>query len=206
MIRNVIFDLGGVVFEWDPDGIIRAVFDDANVQARIKAQVFAHPDWAETDRGTLSEADAIVRWAARTGRTEAEMDALMRATEARLRVKADTIALMDELIARGLTLFCLSNMPIERYDYLHRTHDFWDKFHGIVISGHIKMLKPAPEIYQHLLYTYKLDASECVFLDDMPDNIAAARALGIHGLVFTSADACRQQIEQLIITAAEIPS
>ena len=197
MIRNVIFDLGGVVFEWNPDAIIQSVFDDAAVRARIKTQIFAHPDWAETDRGTLTETDAIVRWAARTGHAEAEIDALLRATEIGLRVKTDTIALMDELLARGLMLFCLSNMPIERYDYLYRTHDFWPKFHGIVISGHVQLLKPEPAIYQHLLHTYEINAPECVFLDDMPENIAAAQRLGMHGIVFTSADACRQQLAQL---------
>lgn len=197
MIRNIIFDLGGVVFEWNSGQITRSVFEDPTLQAHVKAQVFDYPDWADTDRGTLSEADAIRRWAVRTGRTEAEMTALARACEVALRPKPDTLTLIDELDARGLHLYCLSNMPSERWAYLERTHDFWPRFRGIVISGHVKMIKPEPGIYHHLLNRYDLQPNESVFLDDMPYNIEAARALGIHGIVFTSADACRQELATL---------
>jgi hypothetical protein len=58
LVQNAIFDLGGVVFEWNPDAIIRAVFDDPEVQTLIKHQVFGQPDWSDTDRGTLTRA----RW------------------------------------------------------------------------------------------------------------------------------------------------
>ena len=195
-MKNVVFDLGGVVFDWNPDAIIRRVFDDPQLQARIKKEIFEQPDWLDTDRGTLSRADAIVRWSERTGQPADRIDALMHASDASMQPKHGTLALMDELAANNLTLYCLSNMPEERYAYLRREYDFWDQFSGIVISAHIKMVKPEPGIYQHLLTTYDLDPAQTVFVDDSSKNVAAARALGIHGTLFTTADSCRAALKE----------
>ena len=196
-MRNVIFDLGGVVFDWNPEAIIRAVFDDPTAQRLIKRQVFEHPDWSETDRGTLTRADAVERWAKRTGRPVAELDALMRAADLSMQPKRDTLRLLEELHSRGLHLYCLSNMPGERYAYLRRTYDFWDRFSGVVISAHVRMVKPEAGIFQHLLATYDLEPAATLFVDDAPRNIAAACALGIQGLLFTTAQACREQLGDL---------
>ncbi len=197
-MQNVVFDLGGVVFEWNPDAIIRAVFDDPEVQTLIKRQVFGQPDWSDTDRGTLTRADAVVRWARRTGRPVDELEALMREADVSMQPIIDTLGLMRELEDRGLNLYCLSNMPVERYAYLRRTYDFWDRFRGIVISGHVKMIKPEPEIFQYLLDSYDLEPASTVFVDDSTRNIAAARALGIQGILFTTAEECRKQLEPFL--------
>jgi putative hydrolase of the HAD superfamily len=197
-MQNIIFDLGGVVFDWDPEAIIGAVFKDPELQAIIRREVFEHPDWSETDRGTLTRADAVVRWARRTGRPVAELEALMHATDISMQLKTDTLALMEELADQGLYLFCLSNMPAERYAYLRETYDLWGLFAGIVISAHVKMVKPEPGIFEYLLATYRLDPAATLFLDDSPKNISAARLLGIQGLRFTTAEACRQQIELFV--------
>jgi putative hydrolase of the HAD superfamily len=197
-MRNIIFDLGGVVLDWNPDTIIRLVFDDPEIQAVIRREVFEHPDWLETDRGTLIRAEAIVRWAERTGRPVEEIDALMRAADDSMQPKTDTLALMDELTDRHLKLFCLSNMPAERYAYLRRKFDFWPQFSGIVISAHVRMIKPEPGIFQHLLTTYELEPATTLFVDDSPHNIEAASALGLQGVLFTSAAECREQLERFL--------
>jgi putative hydrolase of the HAD superfamily len=197
-MQNVIFDLGGVVLDWNPDAIIRSIYADASVQALVKREIFEHPDWLETDRGTLTRAEAVVRWAERTGRPVEEIQSLMTATDVSMRLKTDTLALMDALADRGLDLYCLSNMPTERYDYLRRTHDFWGKFKGIIISAHLKTIKPEPEIFQYLLTTYRLDPAATLFVDDSARNIRVARSMGIRGILFTSADACRKTLDVLL--------
>jgi putative hydrolase of the HAD superfamily len=191
---NIIFDLGGVVFDWNPDAIIGAVFEDPELQAIIRREVFEHPDWSETDRGTLTRAEAVVRWARRTGRPVAELEALMHTADVSMQLETATLALMEELAGQGRPLYCLSNMPAERYAYLRQTYDFWDLFSGIVISAHVKMVKPEPGIFEHLLATYRLDPATTLFVDDSPKNISAARSLGIQGILFTTALACRRQL------------
>jgi putative hydrolase of the HAD superfamily len=191
---NIIFDLGGVVFDWNPDAIIGAVFEDPELQAIIRREVFEHPDWSETDRGTLTRAEAVVRWARRTGRPVAELEALMHTADVSMQLETATLALMEELAGQGRPLYCLSNMPAERYAYLRQTYDFWDLFSGIVISAHVKMVKPESGIFEHLLATYRLDPATTLFVDDSPKNISAARSLGIQGILFTTALACRRQL------------
>ncbi len=66
-IQHVIFDLGGVVVDWNPDAIVRVVFNDLELQDRVKQTIFQHPDWLEMDRGTLMEAEAIPRFVRRAG-------------------------------------------------------------------------------------------------------------------------------------------
>jgi HAD superfamily hydrolase (TIGR01509 family) len=201
-MQNIIFDLGGVVFDWDPEAIIGAVFKDPELQAIIRREVFEHPDWPETDRGTLTRADAVVRWARRTARPVAELEALMHAADVSMQPKIGTLALMKELADQGLSLYCLSNMPAERYAYLRETYDLWGLFGGIVISAHVKMVKPDPGIFEHLLATYRLDPAATLFVDDSPKNISAARSVGIQGILFTTAEACRQQIELFVLQLA----
>ncbi len=193
--QNIIFDLGGVVVEWDPDGIIAEFSQEPKMAAKLKREVFDHPDWAEKDRGVLSEAEVSKGFASRTGLSEARIEALMRIVRESLRLKADTLPLIDELRQSGFGIYCLSNMPVEHYEHLRKRYDFWEKFDGIVISGLVKMVKPEPGIYQYLLTEYQLAPSTCIFIDDSPRNIEVAKTLGIEGIVFTDVQSCRQQLD-----------
>ena len=78
-IRNVVFDVGGVLLEWDPPSVIARLYPDAGTQAVIRQQMFEHPDWHEFDRGTLSYDGAIEHFARTTGRSTDETRALIRA-------------------------------------------------------------------------------------------------------------------------------
>ena len=93
------------------------------------------------------------------------------------------IALFDAVRARGFRTYVLSNLHSDWYEKLQHKHDFFKKFDGIVISGHVNSTKPHPVIYQHLLTTYALTPEECLFIDDREDNIVAGKALGIDGIV-----------------------
>jgi HAD superfamily hydrolase (TIGR01509 family) len=128
----VIFDLGGVVLDWRP---------------------------LDLDRGTLSHAQAVPRFAARTGRDEAEMARRLLAVRDSLQPIAGTVALMRELSEAGVPLYCLSNMHAELAAWLQRTHDFWPVFRGVVISADEKLIKPDPEIFRRLLQRHGLSAT-----------------------------------------------
>jgi putative hydrolase of the HAD superfamily len=199
VLQHIIFDLGGVVFAWNPDSIIEAVIDDADMRTFVKSDIFPHPDWQEADRGTVTEAQIIERFVRRTDLPVATLSALMREAERSMQPIPGTVALMEELATQGFLLYCLSNMLRERYDYLRRTHDVWDVFSGVVISSHINLIKPEPGIYEHLLARYHLEPTSCVFIDDSPVNVEAARAIGMRGIVYTDATACREQLLSLLL-------
>ena len=197
-IANVIFDLGGVLLDWDADAIVAAVFTDQAAQKSVRAAVFDHPDWLALDGGTLDEEEAIQRFAQRSGQPISCMEQLMQQVRLSLVPKADSLVLLDELHARGIPLYCLSNMHTKNFAYLEETYSFWDRFEGIVISASIKMIKPEPDIFQYLLSKYDLDPAKCVFIDDHPANIEGARAVGLSAILFTSSDDCRRQLDGLL--------
>ncbi len=193
-IPNIIFDAGGVLVEWMPREIVREFSADPAVQAALMRDIFNHPEWVETDRGTLLLADAAKSFAARTQFSLAEVQALMRIIRNSLAPKRDTLALVAELKRAGRKVYCLSNMPHERYEYLRGKHDFWQMFDGIVISGYVKLVKPDREIYTYTLEKYQLTPETCVFIDDSRPNVEAAEKLGMRGVVFTDASTCREQL------------
>lgn len=197
-IRNVIFDLGRVVVHWSPEWVAAQVSPDPVVQTSLLRDVFKHVDWLELDRGTLTQEQATARWTARTGLSRETVASIFDHTRACLKPIPATDALLRDLHSHGVPLYCLSNMSIFGYDHLRGNYDFLDLFRGLIISSHVKALKPEPEIYRHLLCTYQLAPEECVFVDDIPENIHSARAFGIHGIVFDNADACRTQLWRML--------
>ena len=200
MVRNVIFDLGGVVLDWNPDRIVARFQPDAALQAAFKASVFGHADWKAFDRGGVTESELIGRLEVRLGLARTEVIAFLDGTRHSLVQMPDTVKLIRELQRRSVPLYCLSNMPAEMYLHLQRRHDFWDAFSGIVISGEVKMMKPEPEVFLHLLDTFGLRADETVFIDDMAVNVQAARQVGLHAILFRDAAQCREEL-QLLLTA-----
>lgn len=197
-VHNVVFDLGGVLVEWDPESIVAAVFAAPQVQAAVRRAVFEHPDWLALDRGTLSEEEAVARFARRAAQPEAAMRRLMDQVRVSLAPKADALALLEELDERGVPLYCLSNMHVRNIAYLQERYDFFRRFRGMVISAQVRMIKPEPEIFAHLLAVCRLEAAHSVFVDDYPANVAAARAAGLQSVLFTSTAECRRQLQALL--------
>jgi putative hydrolase of the HAD superfamily len=198
MVKNVIFDLGGVVIEWNPDRILAGYYADPGMRTIMKTALFLHPDWLQLDRGTLNEADLLVRAAGRTGRPAAELGGLFDAIRESLHTKAETVALLEKLSARNVPLYCLSNMSSDIFAYLRGRHSFWGVFRGIVISGDIQMVKPEREIFEFLLQRYGLVAAQTVFVDDNVPNIEAAREVGIHPVWFKNARQCELELDELL--------
>ncbi len=196
-VRNVIMDLGGVMLEWNSDQVLTPIQPDPELRRQLRTSVFGH-EWRLFDRGQLTEAELLARLEASTGQSRDILTAIVEAARGYLLEKPETVKLVRDLRQRGFNLYCLSNMPAPFYEHLRRRHDFWDVFHGVVISGEIQMLKPEPEIYLHLLKRFGLRAQESVFVDDLQANVDAARAVGLHAIRFTDAAQCERELEILI--------
>ena len=197
-LKNVVFDLGGVLIDWNPERILAGFYADPDSRAIMRTALFMHPDWLQLDRGTLQEAELLARVAGRTGRPHTELEDLLEAVRASLHAKSDTVALLEQLAARGVPLYCLSNISADMFGYLRRRHSFWSLFRGIVISGELQLMKPEREIFELLLKRYDLAAQDTVFVDDNGPNVAGARAVGVHGVWFRDAAQCERELEELI--------
>ena len=195
---NIVFDLGGVVFNWQPDKLIRHVFESPETQSLVKTEILEHPDWLALDRGTLHFQDAVIRGAGRTGLPNSDIERLLNAVPRSLTPIPETIALIRSMAGSDHRLFVLSNMHFASIAYLEKEHDIWDMFDGTVISCRIKKVKPEIDIYVHLLNEYQLDATETVFIDDMSENLVAARSIGIQTIQFQSPAQCRRDLSELV--------
>jgi putative hydrolase of the HAD superfamily len=191
---NIVFDLGGVVFRWQPEVIIRSIFDDRDTQERVRTGVIEHPDWLELDRGAISLEAAIERGAARTGLPVHDIERLLNAVPDFLTPIDQTLDLVRRIANTSNRLFVLSNMHLASIAVLEQIHDIWPLFDGVVISSRIKAIKPELEIYRYLLDTYQLEPDETVFIDDLPENLAAASSLGIHTIRFVDAEQCERAL------------
>lgn len=197
-VRNVIFDLGGVVLDWNPDRIVSRFSPVAELRASLKEALFGHADWRQFDRGTLTESELIDRLELRLGRPKQEVTAILDAVRDSLVEKPETVQLIRALQDAGTPVYCLSNMPTAVYTHLRRRHGFWDAFSGIVISGEVQLMKPEPEVFMHLLATFELRAEECVFIDDSLANIESARQVGLHAIWFKDAAQCRRELDRVL--------
>lgn len=198
----VVFDLGGVVFHWQPLQLIRQVFtqrvrsdEDA---VHLRTQIFqGHAidgDWTQWDMGRIDRESLARRIAQRTGLTDLEMLAFIDAIAPHLQVKTDTLRLMDELKAAGHRLLYLSNMPRELARWIESVHPFDRWFEDGIFSARVGLAKPDEAIYRHAIERLGLHDQETVFLDDTPPNLVTARRLGWQALHFESAQQARDQI------------
>lgn len=182
--RNVVFDVGNVLLSWDTRALLREHLPPGHDPERFRREIFEHRDWIDLDRGTLDEEEALLNFRARTGAPPDLVARLVHASKAQLTPMPESLAFLEELHRAGVALYVLSNMSHGTWEYLEPRHDWWRRFHGIVISAQIQLVKPDLAIYRHLIDKWSLDARETVFFDDRPENVAGARAAGLQAHLF----------------------
>ena len=184
--------------QWRPQEIIDSFYAEPELREALRLHAFQHDDWLDMDRGTLDEAAVAIRSAARMARPEAELHALFDHVRAALQPIEPTVALLHELRGRGFKLYGLSNMSATIFAYLSGRHEFFKLFDGIVVSAAVKLLKPEPEIYEHLRERFDLDFAESVFIDDLTRNVESARSVGLPAIQFTTTEQVRRELAALL--------
>lgn len=211
---NVVFDFGAVLFTWRPAELLAQSFPEVAATPHQAAQlahaVFAHDDWHNFDRGTLSIGVVVDRTAARLDLDPGVLADLVHSIGDRLLPIDDTVALLAQLhalrrpAAAGvvgpdqLKLYFLSNMPVPYARTLEQRHAFLQWFDGGIFSGDVLHIKPEPAIYQLLQTRYALAPSETLFIDDLQGNVQTARDLGWHGIHFESAPQLQAELADLL--------
>ena len=188
MIRNIIFDLGGVVVDFSPREFLVDHFMNERLENALYDITFGSEEWLRLDTGELtrSEANAIMlEKGAAIGRRY-EVDVILTDWYDMMRTKEDTVQLMKWLKSNGYSLYYLSNISSDVLEMLSARR-FWRFFDGGVASCDVGLAKPDRRIYRKLIDTYSLDPKECVFTDDTRINAAAASDVGILGVHFRSA-------------------
>lgn len=204
---NFVFDLGAVLVTWEPVSLVRQHLGShaptAAAAAALARQLFDHEDWLGFDRGTRTHDDAIGRSALRLSLPGERLHAMLPPAGEHLVPIPVTVELLARLRARrdagaALRLYYLSNMPMPYARGLMARHAFMHWFDGGIFSGDVKVLKPQREIYALLAERYRLAPEDTVFIDDMPANVAGARAIGWHALHCTRPAALAAQLAPLL--------
>jgi 2-haloacid dehalogenase len=192
----VIFDVGNVLYGWDPDAfLVRQIADDA-ARLRFIADVDLYA-WHETLDGGRPYKEA----AAELEETFPQYAELIAAWSDRF---GETISgpvpgmheLVEALDARGVPLFAITNFSADFWPPFHeKERAFFGRFRDIVVSGEVKLLKPDPAIYWLALDRFALRPADALFVDDREINVAAALAVGMKAHLFTGADELRARLQ-----------
>jgi 2-haloacid dehalogenase len=192
--KAVVFDLGGVLIDWDPRYLYRKLLADEAAVEEFLTTVCT-PEWnVEQDRGRPF-AEGIAELVERHPVHAAAIAAYhQRWPEMLGGAIAGTVELLAELRAAGVALFALTNWSAETFGIARERFEFLDWFDGVVVSGEERMVKPDPAIFRLLLDRFGLAPEATCFVDDSPANVAAARELGLDGVRFHDPDQLRKDL------------
>jgi len=196
-IDAVIFDIGGVLLDWDPRYLYRRLIDDEAEMERFLRHVCTM-EWHEAnDLGVPFEVTCAQLAAEHPDRAEL-IWAWGRRSEEMVRGPIDgTVAILRELKDDGkVRLFALTNMEATTYPLRRDRYDFLRWFDGTVVSSSEGVIKPDERIFRVLLERYGLTAASTLMVDDNPRNVAAAAELGMPTVLFESPDGLRRTLEE----------
>jgi len=191
-----VFDIGGVLLEWDPGRVYRPLIPDPVELERFFAEVCTS-EWNETlDAGRPFD-EAYAELAARFPDQAELIHAWRRQDDMIAGEIADTVRLVGRLRASGRPLYLLTNMPSDVFRIRQARYPVLRQFDGWVVSGDEGVLKPSPEIFEVLTRRFDLDPAETLFIDDAERNVAGAAALGFRTHRFDDAASLERALVEL---------
>ena len=196
-IRTVVFDIGGVLIDWNPRHLFRKVFESGEEMEWFLANVCTYEWNVQQDGGKLfSVATAELqekfpgyrdKIALYYGRWEEMLNGEI----------SGTVEIFRRLKSAGIPLYALSNWSHEAFPVAYNRYDFMKLFDGLVVSGYEKLLKPDHAIYRVLMKRYNVNPAESVYIDDNKPNADAAAELGFNAIHFTSPEQLRIELKAL---------
>jgi len=195
-IKNIVFDFGGVLIDWNPRYLYRNVFSDEESMERFLKEICSG-EWNEKQDGGRPFNEGIEELIKRHPE-EAEMIALYfdRWEEMVAGEIKGTPEVLYELKSLGFALYGLTNWSGETFPKVKHRFPFLSEFDGIVVSGDEKLLKPDPTIFKLLVDRYNIVPAESLYIDDNPVNTDAAKRLGFEAIRFESAEQLRKSLKE----------
>lgn len=197
-LNNVVFDLGGVLVDWNPRYMYRELFEGDEAKVEWFLANVCTQDWNEGQDAGRPFAEGVRLLVRRFPEYETHIRAYHERWEDMLGGVIDASAqILAELKAKKVPLFALTNWSHETFPIARRKFSFLEHFDGIVVSGEIRKIKPDPAIFHHLMETHRISPGDSVFIDDSRPNVEAARRLGFHGLHFREPHQIRDELVKL---------
>ncbi len=194
MIKDVVFDFGGVLMDWNPRYFYRTYFKDEKQMEYFLSHI-CNDEWnAEQDRGRSFEEGVRLLQAQYPQYAEPirlykdKWGCMLKGEFPR------SVDLLKRLKGQGHGIYGLTNWSAETIPLAYSRYDFFALFDGIVVSGEEKIIKPDPRIFEILLERYHLTAGDTLFIDDSRANIEAAARLGFQTILFDDIDTVSERI------------
>jgi 2-haloacid dehalogenase len=190
-----IFDLGGVLLDWNPRYLYRKLFNGDEVAMEQFLATVCTTEWNECQDAGRTFADGTRALLPQHADKVELIEAYGKRFGELIAGPIDgTVDVLAELKQRGGPVYAITNWSAETFPPQRQRFPFLSWFHGIVVSGFEGVIKPDPRIFRILCERYAVVPESAVFIDDVAANAAAASALGIHGIHFRSADQLRREL------------
>ncbi len=196
-VDTVIFDLGGVLIDWNPRRVYRDILkDEAEVDWFLREVL--QMSWVLKLDSGMPVDDALAEAVSRHPDRQAEIEAFRDRWTDMLDGPIDGVPeIMAELDDAGVPLYAITNFNQEMFPIAEPLYPDIARFKDIAVSGRLGMIKPDPAIYRWLIDRNRLDPARAVFIDDVPRNVEAAREVGMKGHHFTDAERLRRELQNL---------
>lgn len=184
MLKNIVFDFGNVIINYNPDLILNQYDLTPEQHELLKKEIFQSKEWQDVDAGIIDEDEATQKFLERLPKDlHDKVKEIMTTWPEKVEFFNSVFDFMKELKTQGYCIYGLSNTGMRFAEYVKQSK--WnDNFDGYIFSAQEKIMKPDKRIYQLLFNRYNLKPQECLFIDDLPKNVAAAKSSGMQGFIF----------------------
>ncbi len=202
MVNTIIFDLGGVLLDWNPENLYKKVFEGDLEKMNWFLTKICTSEWnSMQDSGLRTMKDATEQKVAEFPEYEEWIRMYYdRWEEMFSGAISDSVKVLENLKKQNkCRLFALTNWNVENFDYAEHTFPFLSLFEDILVSGQEKTMKPDPKIFKIALERFHLNPEETVFIDDKLENVEAFQKFGVHGIHFQSPKGLEVALEKMNI-------
>lgn len=199
MIKNIISDVGNVLYEFSTGSILNEYVDESD-RKEFFDNTFGSKNWSLMDKGEISFEDSRKYFIDKCPKYKELINKIFDTSLTLcLNKHHNNINLLKEYKDKGFCIYYLSNMPSETFEVLRKETDFFDNTCiGGIISAHIKMIKPNRDIYEYFLSKFNLNANECIFIDDNADNVKTAIDIGINAFQLKKIDDMHTILKEIL--------
>ena len=197
-IETVIFDLGGVLIDWNPDYVYRTIFNDETKMREFYNEICTS-EWNEEQDAGRGLKEATEELVARYPKEERNIRAYYDRWEEMLKGEIEgTVKVLEKIKEKKeVKLYALTNWSAETFPVALRRFEFLQWFDGKLVSGEERMRKPFTEIYELLLKRFEINPVTAVYIDDNERNLKAPREMGIHSILFKSPSQLEEELKEL---------
>ena len=184
MIKNIIFDMGNVLLDYDPQAAMEELEILPDAQPIKMKELFGGNEWVQLDLGNITEDEAYESIKQRIPEEyHADLRRCIDGWDICMKPLEGAKEFCKKVKADGYGVYVLSNAHKSFYRYFPRYFDL-EFFDGVVVSADVHIVKPDVRIYEHILEKYNLKAEECLFIDDRQDNVEGAVKAGMQAFRF----------------------